>query len=157
MNALNKLEPDARGRMLQSVATLYGISLAAGSRSASEGSHSALQAGGDLRPSFTEDRVSSPKEFIWQKQPKKAVERVACLAFYLTHYRGTKYFKTADITALNMDAAQLKFSNPAMMVAEAIRAGYLAAAGGQNKQLTAVGEEFVRLLPDREAAHSAIK
>jgi hypothetical protein len=67
------------------------------------------------------------------------------------------YFKTADITNLNMEAAQLKFSNPAWIVNEAARMGYLASAGGQNRQLTAVGEQFVRLLPDRQAALSATK
>jgi len=55
------------------------------------------------------------------------------------------------------EAAQVKFSNPTMMVAEAIRHGYLVPAGGQMKQLSAIGEEFVRLLPDRKAAIEAIR
>jgi hypothetical protein len=153
VSALNKLDPEARVRMLQSIATLYGISPVATASTVG----TTVQQGSDVRPSFTEDRSLSVKEFVWQKQPKTAIERVACLAYYLTHYRKMQYFKTSDISALNMEAAQLRFSNPAMMVAEGIRAGYLASAGGQKKQLTVIGEQFVRLLPDRQAAYDAVK
>lgn len=154
-SALNRLDPGARVRMIQSLATLYGIMPS--SPTTAGLSIQPVSLGGETRPSFTEDRSMPPKEFVWQKQPKTAIERVVCLAYYLTHYRGLQYLKTADITELNMEAAQLKFSNPAMMVAEATRAGYLAPAGGQNKQLTVVGEQFVRLLPDRQAAYEAIR
>jgi hypothetical protein len=154
VNALNRLDADSRLRMLRSLATLYGIP---DSPASVAGAVQSPSQNGEIRPSFAEDRSVPPKEFVWQKQPKTAIERVVCLAYYLTHYRGLQYVKTADITELNMEAAQLKFSNPAMMVAEATRAGYLAPAGGQNKQLTVVGEQFVRLLPDRQAAYEAIK
>lgn len=154
VNALNKLDQEGRVRMLQSLATLFGISTAifAGG-SAKVTVNTSLH---EPRTSFSEDRSMSPKDFVWQKQPKTAIERVACLAYYLTHYKGVQQFKTSDITDLNMEAAQIKFSNPAMMVAEAVRRGYLVSAGGQLKQLSAMGEQFARLLPDREAAEAAI-
>jgi hypothetical protein len=138
--------------MLHSVATLYGLSLSSVSSVATTPAVSFAE----QRVSFSEDRTLSPKDFVWQKQPRTAIERVVCLAYYLTHYRGMKQFKTGDITALNMEAAQVRFSNATMMVAEATRNGYLVSAGGQMKQLSVIGEQFVRLLPDREAAVSAI-
>src|SRR5258705_835088 len=36
----------------------------------------------------------SAKEFLAEKRPKTDVERVACLAYYLTHFRETPEFKT---------------------------------------------------------------
>ena len=65
-----------------------------------------LPTGKDLGiPSFSDRQELSPKEFLFQKQPKTDVERVACLAYYLTHYRGTPHFKTVDISKLNTEAA----------------------------------------------------
>jgi len=43
-----------------------------------------------------------------------------------------------------------------MVVAEATRRGYLVSAGPQLKQLSVIGEQFARLLPDRDAAKAAI-
>lgn len=54
-----------------------------------------------------------PKEFMVQKRPRTDIERVACLGFYLTHYRDTPHFKTLDISKLNTEAAQPKFTNAA--------------------------------------------
>src|SRR5262249_16379917 len=103
--------------MIQSVATLYGMATILNTGNATETTGQSSPISSDSRPSFLEDRSLSPKEFVWQKQPRRSIERVVCLAYYLVHYRGTQFFKTSDITALNMEAAQLKFSNPAMMVA----------------------------------------
>ena len=55
----------------------------------------------------------SPKEFLLEKQPRTDVERIACLAFYLTHYRDTPHFKTLELSKLNTEAAQQKFANAA--------------------------------------------
>src|SRR5438105_4083846 len=43
----------------------------------------------------------TPKAFLLEKRPRTDVERVACLAYYLTHYREMPEFKTNDITKLN--------------------------------------------------------
>jgi len=105
---------------------------------------------------FSKDRDISPKEFLLKKQPRTDVERVTCLAYYLTQYREQRYFKTLDISKLNTEAAQIKFSNPAKAVDNATSYGYLAPATKGNKQISAGGELFVDALPDRDAARAAM-
>lgn len=97
----------------------------------------------------------SAKDFLFQKQPNTDVERVACLAFYLTHYRGLPHFKTLDISKLNTEAAQRKFANSASTVNNATHAGFLAPTSSGMKQLSADGERYVDELPDRVAARAA--
>lgn len=77
----------------------------------------------------------SAKEFLLDKDPRSDVERVACLAYYLTHYRSTPEFKTLDISKLNTESAQLKFSNPAVAVDNATKIGFLVPATKGSKQL----------------------
>ncbi len=101
---------------------------------------------------FSTRTEMSPKQFLNEKQPANDIERVACLAYYLTHFRNMPEFKTLDISKLNTEAAQPKFSNPSVPVDNATRRGYLAATSGWGKQLGAIGEQFVQALPDREAA-----
>ena len=101
---------------------------------------------------FSDRPDISPKEFILDKEPRTNVERVACLAYYLTHYLNMPHFKTLDISKLNTDAAQPKFSNAAVAVDNAAKMGFLVPAVKGMKQLGAFGEQFVRALPDREAA-----
>ncbi|MCP3803459.1 hypothetical protein NLX83_29705 [Allokutzneria sp. A3M-2-11 16] len=93
-----------------------------------------------------------PKEFIGQKKPQSAVERVACLAYYLAHYRDVQHFRAPDIVALNTEAASHKFANPSRDVDNADRKnGYIVSAGNGAKQITVRGEALVVALPDREA------
>ena len=103
-------------------------------------------------PQFSNSEDPTPKEFLLLKRPNTNVERVACLAYYLTHFRGTPRFKSIDINKLNTEAAQTKLSNPSHAVRDAVRAGYLAAATKDTKQLSAQGEQYVDALPDRDAA-----
>jgi len=98
----------------------------------------------------------TPKEFLLQKKPKTDVERIACLAYYLTHYRSAPHFKTAELAALNTEAAQPRFSNAAYAVSNATNCGYLVPATKGSKQISAQGEQFVLALPDRVAAKSAM-
>ncbi len=86
------------------------------------------------------------------KQPRTDVEKVACLGYYLTHYRGTEHFKTLDISKLNTEAAQVKFANATVAVDNATKQNYLVPASKGSKQLSALGEQFVLALPDREKA-----
>ena len=86
------------------------------------------------------------------KEPQTDIERVAVLAFYLTHYQAAPHFKTTDITKVNTEAAQAKFSNAALAVNNAALAGFLVPAGKGQKQLSGLGEQFVQALPDRAAA-----
>jgi hypothetical protein len=101
--------------------------------------------------SFSTRTEMSPKQFLLEKQPSNDIERVACLAYYLTHFRNMPEFKTLDISKLNTEAAQPKFSNPSVPVDNATRRGYLVATSGWGKQIGALGEQFVQALPDREA------
>jgi hypothetical protein len=62
-----------------------------------------------------------------------------------------------DISKLNTEAAQARFSNTAYAVDNATKYGYLVPAVKGAKQLSAAGELFVDKLPDREAAKEAMK
>jgi hypothetical protein len=97
----------------------------------------------------------SPKEFLASKRPSSDVERVTCLAFYLSHMEKQKSFKTLDISRLNTEAAQPKLSNVAYALSNATRAGFLAGALKGQRQLTAAGERYVQELPDRQKARDA--
>jgi hypothetical protein len=98
----------------------------------------------------------TPKQFIAQKRPSTDYERVACLAYYLAHHRNSPEFKSSDIKKLGTEAA-MQVSNPPQAVMHASdRYGYLAKAGGGMKQITTLGEEVVKALPDREKVKAAI-
>ncbi len=103
-------------------------------------------------PSFSADTTLSPKEFLLEKAPRTDVERIATLAFYLTHYRDTPHFKTLDLSKLNTEAAQPKFSNAANSANNAVKQGYLVPSTKGQRQLSAAGERFVAALPDRDEA-----
>lgn len=149
VRALQSLGPEARKRVLGAVATFLGV----GPVRERLGTTVAPSGGA----SFTEDRTPSAKEFLLSKRPKTEVERVACLAYYLTHYRDTPQFKTLDISKLNAEAAQLKFSNASYTVEDAARAGLLVPTSRGAKQLSAHGELYVQTLPDRAAAKAGLQ
>jgi hypothetical protein len=155
--ALQALSPAARGRVLASVAAFFG---------ASAQDYSLQHAGSralETRPvsstpgsRFSDDRTPSPKEFLFEKSPKTDVDRIACLGYYLTHYRDTPHFKTLELSKLNTEAAQLKFSNAAYAVDNAAKAGLIVPASKGSKQISALGERYVQALPDREAAKAVM-
>ena len=151
---LHDLDPEARTRILQTVSTYYQTGPIHQTRvqSIKEQIKEQESAPG----AFSEDRSMSVKDFVMQKRPTTAVERVAVLAYYLAHYRDTPHFKTLDISKLNTDAAQPKFANAAVAVDNATKMGYLVPAPKGSKQLGAAGEVFVQLMPDREAAKEAM-
>jgi hypothetical protein len=148
---LSRTEPETRERILNTVATFYGVGIKA-TQSPSRTQPNAPAPSGSSAVSFSEDRSISPKQFMFEKQPRTDVEKVACLAYYLTHYRDTPHFKTLDISKLNTEAAQVKFSNATVAVDNASKNNYLVPATKGNKQLSALGEQFVQALPDRERA-----
>jgi hypothetical protein len=161
ITALKRMSHEEQQRTLDAVAVFLGLTLhspkpddlATGAYHSSRPTKSANAA----QSSFSEDRSLSPKEFLRDKKPGSDVERVACLGYYLTHYRDTPHFKTVDISALNTEAAQPKFSNASMAVDNATKAGLLVPALKGSKQLSASGESFVQLLPDRDAARDMLK
>lgn len=157
IGTLQVLDGEARQRILAAAATFLRV-------------HSAPRAGADVSvpvagsspssaqpyPAFSTDTAMSPKEFLFDKQPRMDVERIAALAYYLTHYRNTPQFRTLDLSKLNTEAAQPKFSNAANSATNAVKQGYLVAATRGQRQLSAAGERFVEALPDRDAARLAM-
>jgi hypothetical protein len=98
----------------------------------------------------------TPRQFLAQKRPSSNYERVACLAYYLTHNRNLRQFRTADITELGREAA-VHLSNPSLFVQHATSTyHYLVPAGGGKKQITTLGGEVVEAMPDRERVNAAI-
>ena len=157
---LRKLSPASREKLLQMVLTFFGMPLRQGFRvtQPTEALPSQLSPGSiaEAASRFSEDRSITPKQFIAEKQPRTDVEKVACLAYYLTHYRETPHFRTLDISKLNTEAAQIKFSNPAFAVENAAKMNYLVPASKGAKQLSYFGEQFVQALPDRERAKAVM-
>jgi hypothetical protein len=162
ISCLSPLDEEARVRLLKTIVTFLDIK---GVRIAGAGEvrisdfiapHQPPRTGADFSSSsssaFSNRPDISAKEFLLGKEPKTDVERVACLAFYLTHYRNVPHFKTLDISTLNTEAAQVKFSNAGVAVENATKLGFLVPAVKGTKQIGAIGEKFVNALPDREAA-----
>jgi hypothetical protein len=158
VGVLKQLEPNVQRRVLESVQAFLGISTqphphAHGGHKPQPGAPSFSSIATD----FSRDRTLSPKEFLRDKHPVTDADRVTCLAYYLAHYRDTPHFKTVDISALNTEAAQPKFSNASVALDNATRDGYLVAAARATKQISAAGEKYVELLPDRDAAREAMR
>lgn len=156
--ALRTLDSSAQARVLRSVSTLLEIDIA-GIRqpSISSAASNILPSGVNTSFSHSEERQLSPKEFLHQKRPSTDVDKVACLAYYLTHYRNSPYFKTIDLSQLNTEAAQIKFSNAAQSVDNAAKSGLLVPAVKGQKQLSSAGELYVQELPDKIAARAAME
>jgi hypothetical protein len=154
LSALQSLSDASRQRVLRSATAFFDVRGGSGGGSSSAGvaEQVSVSLGG-----FSEDRTLTPKEFLLQKRPTRDIDRIACLAYYLTHFRDMPKFKTLDLSKLNTEAAQIKFSNAAKAVDNSAAAGLLVAAGGGLKQLSAVGELYVQALPDRDAAKAAIE
>ena len=154
VSALRRLSPDSRQRVIETISTFFNAKprnsfldvLDAGPLHSEHSSTS----------TFSDTKPISAKQLMLEKEPRTDVERIACLAYYLTHYANTPHSKTLDLSRLNTEAAQAKFSNPAVAVENATKMGYLVPAMKGNKQLSAVGERFVQALPDREAAKAAM-
>jgi hypothetical protein len=152
LSELSKFEPSVRERIIQTLATFFGISSRDLTWRSRQEPRPSIGTPSSDPAAFSEDRSISPKQFMLEKQARTDVEKVACLSYYLTHYRNTGHFKTLDISKLNTEAAQIKFSNPAVAVENAVKMGYVIPTTRGNKQLSAIGELFVQALPDREKA-----
>jgi hypothetical protein len=96
---------------------------------------------------------AAPNARAWlrEKRPATDVQKIACLAFYLTNYQSKPHFKTSDLSSLNIDAGGAAFSNIAHAVKNATQQNkFLSPVGKGNKQITALGEDVVSALPDQE-------
>ena len=157
IDALNEVDVEGRERILRYVSDFFGLDVSNGPRLIPSEPRSPVHiASNDRKLSFADRATISPKDFLHEKQPKTGIERVACLAYYLAHYRDTPHFKTVDISKLNTEAAQLKFSNPAYTVVNAANTGLLTPAGKGAKQISAIGERFVAALPNRDDAKAVL-
>jgi len=159
ISRLQEVSTEDRDRIIKTVLTYFGLDqrsiiVRGDTDQASPKIASSPQK--NIGPNFSDDRSMSPKEFMLFKQPRTDVERVACLAFYLTLYKNTPYFKTIDITQLNTEAAQNKFSNAAYSINNAAKTGYLVPGPKGTRQISGIGERFVQALPDREAAREVM-
>lgn len=156
---MSTLNAEGRLRLFRTLATYFDIPQVGSSHIRSSESASSSPPGLSKFPAtgfFSEDRSISPKQFLFEKRPQTDIERVTCLAFYITHYRDTPHFKTLDLSKLNTEAAQIKLSNPNAAVDNAAQAGLLAQSGQGQKQISAIGELYVQALPDRVAAKEAM-
>lgn len=156
ISGLSRLDREARLRLLNTVATFFDLGTASRRSLASIEVNAIAERTSDRDTDFSSQPQLSPKDFLVQKEPKTDVERVACLAFYLTYYRDSPHFKTTAIMTLNREAAHSQFSNASAAVQNATQQGYLVAAGKGAKQMSAVGEQYVQALPDREAAKAVL-
>jgi hypothetical protein len=155
LTALEPLDVDARSRALKWLSEALGVSGALGGKTSSLNTsvNSHRENGGDA----ADISVMTPKQFMSMKRPTTDVERIACLAYYLTYARDTLHFKTTDLTSLNTEAAGLRFGNASQAANNAMNQnGYLAQAGKGNRQITPRGEALVEALPDREAVTAAL-
>jgi len=157
VTALEPLEPDERDRAIRWIATTLGVSdavpAAGGGGGSGGGGSGGGGSGGGGGPSTEHAGIDgkTPKAFMAEKKPTTDVERFACLGYYLTNARKQPQFKTRDISTLATEAAQPKMSNASQVGKDAVRANFLAGAGGGKRQMTDLGERVVEALPDQEA------
>ena len=131
---------DDRRMLLDTLATFFGFSLPMNERATQNAvpAHPLLSSSRPFQFSEESD-MPSPKAFIVSKSPKTDVQRVACLAYYLAHYGGIPHFKTKNITALNIESAHTRFSNPTNAVENATKIGYVVPSIKGSKQISATG------------------
>ena len=159
VDLLRSLDHGDRQRVLDSVSMFYRLDNGAIGQPAILRTRSSPEQDSKERPSrvaFTIHESPSAKDFLLHKQPQTDIERVACLAYYLAHYSDTPTFKTIDISKLNTEAAQPKFSNTAYAVNNAVKAQIIVPHTKGARQLSALGERFVQALPDRDAARGIL-
>jgi hypothetical protein len=162
IDRLAEFDEDSRRRIVRTALTYFEMDEATAianptyaGKAAPGAPAASAQVGRDA--AFADRQELSPKDFLFQKQPQTDVDRIACLAYYLTHFRDARHFKTVDVSKLNTEAAQVKFSNTAYAVVNAANAGILVPAGKGFKQLSALGERYVEALPDRAKAKEVMQ
>lgn len=155
VSSLSKLDKEEQVRTLQAVVMLLDIKLDQDSPLVAKQSRKEEAKIASLPGFVVRDEISA-KEFILEKEPRTDIERVACLAYYLTHYRNISHFGTIEISTLNIEAAQPKFTNAAQAVKNAVKSGLVVPSHKGKKQLSAMGEQYVQKLPDREAVREVL-
>ncbi len=142
LESLSKLDPAAQQWVISTAASRLQVHIAPAPGTAGDVPGAALPAGsvGGL----------SPKEFMRSKAPKSDVDRVACLAFYLTHGRQTASYAARELSAINTESAGPRVNMSRAVDNATKQSGYLTSAGKGKKQITTHGEDVVNALPDYE-------
>ncbi len=154
---LEPLDEEDKIRVLNSVLAFLNVDMSIASQNKQIQQNFSEKNSLPQKVGFSENISMSPKEFLLEKKPKTAVEKIACLAYYLTYYRDMPHFKTNHLSELNTEAAQPKFTNIVSSAKNALSLHYLAASSKGQRQLSAMGEQFVQILPDYEAAKLIMK
>jgi len=150
LTALGELDDEKeKVWVLETAASRIGVGIGTTLKTSSIGSGREPSHGAVLDSNVT------AKDFMREKDPKNDVQRVACLAFYLTHHRGTAQFKSRELAGLNTEAAGPKINMSRAVNNAQNQNAYLAVAGSGNKQITALGEDVVNALPNQEAVKAA--
>jgi hypothetical protein len=149
--ALSDLEKDGQIRVLSWVRERLNVGAPAERRVET------IQHAGPISNSAPAGALGPAKQFMALRRPASGTERVAALAYYLTHARGLGEFGTKELSDLNKEAAQPAFSNISVFARDAARVQYLAPAGRGKKQITARGEALVEALPNREQVAEVLK
>lgn len=156
LDALDQLDEQQRVWVLQTAASRLSLKL---EMSALDARSPRGDSAATAKPADAVDQSSgemSAKQFIRSKNPQSDVQRITCLAYYLTRFRNARYFKTKELSELNAEANCPKLSNPTVAVNNARKEKYLTPVGNGKKQLTNQGEDLVEALPDQEKV-SALK
>jgi uncharacterized protein (DUF934 family) len=136
---LDGLPPNQRTRLLRAVVAYYEE---APEKAARSGEH---PAGPVL---FSEDRTMPIHEFVDEKKPKTDATRIACLAYYLSHYRDQKTFGADELFRLNKVSKRWAVANPRLALQAAVRSGLIERAGVDRYAITPAGTLKVSALPD---------
>ena len=151
--ALASLDQPEQQRVLNWLANKLNLS----SPAAPEMHSTILASGGPVVLPIGEG-AASPKVFVGRKRPATDVERIACLAYYLPHFRDTPRFNAKDLASLNTEAAQPKIGDIARAVNNAAYQNrFISQAGSGKKQITVIGEAVVEALPDRDKVKEAFE
>jgi hypothetical protein len=109
VQVLKTIPPARRRRVLHMLDTLFNLD---GDQAPNPDQAAPTHSERSAKVPFSQDLSPTPKQFLLEKEPRTDVERIACLAYYLTHYRDMPHFKTIDLNKLNTEAAQQRLSNP---------------------------------------------
>jgi hypothetical protein len=167
LHALEPLDETQRSFVLKTVAERMNISMPNGFASAGgqERTGRTSPAAGAMPTAGAGGATGSgellggqtAKQFLKVKMPKTDVQRIACLAYYLTQAKSQSHFKTLDLTKLNTEAGGTPFSNASLAVGNATSLSkFLGSVGQGKKQITALGEDVVAALPDQEAVKAVL-